>query len=210
MKRRSGGGGAAAMNLKSGEHAALLYTDPATISSALGWLAAGLQAGDTCAVLSYEGMVERTSAQLRDLHGVKTKQMLASGQLVFLQPNESHKVLLSELSKHALKAGKAKQPLRLLTCFGWGDAGWPSEDELLQLDSKLNDVCAQHGASALCLYDARQHAGTTLLSGSFECHPLVICRGQHTRTPFFVEPALLQKELRARKPDSERLTAWFS
>lgn len=210
MKRRSGRGDGSALNLKSGEHAALLYTDPAALSSALAWIAAGIRAGDPCMLLCYDGMTERTSAQLRDLHGVKLKPVLADGQLVLVGPSESQKALLSEVSKHAQKAGKSKRPLRLLTSFGWGDPGWPGEDELLQLDSKLNDLCAQHNASVLCLYDARQHAGSTLLTGSFECHPLVICRGHHRKNPFFVTPSVLQKELRARKPDSERLTAWIS
>ncbi|HEY3446815.1 MAG TPA: MEDS domain-containing protein [Myxococcales bacterium] len=202
---------AALPKVKPGTHAALLYGgDPAAAAEAVAFIAEAIEGRGACAVLSYARYGERVAAQLRDLHAVDVKRSLADGALVFLETRESGKELRGELVRFLERCRKSRRPARLLLNLGWREEGWPDDDELLSLEAGLSELCAEHDAAALCLYDARQLPGSILLDGALGCHPVVFCRGEALKNPFLVDPAALQRELAARKKGEAGLRSWMA
>ncbi|MGI5863687.1 MAG: MEDS domain-containing protein [Myxococcales bacterium] len=209
MKNRQARPTSLEIELKPGSHASLLYTEPGVPSVALDYLAEGTRRGEVSAFLGYGRLNERVAAQLRDLYSVDLRSAQAEGRLVFLSGRENARLMRADLVK-TFKGKRSRRAGRLLASLGWEEAGWPDDSELLQFESKLTETCEELGLSALCLYDARQLNGSLLFQGGLECHPTVFARCTHHKNPFFVEPALLQKELGARRRDESRLRAWMS
>ncbi|MGC4122550.1 MAG: MEDS domain-containing protein [Myxococcales bacterium] len=196
--------------VKAGMHAAHLYGDAAAAEEAVAFLAEGLASREACAVLSYARHGERLAAQLRDLHAVDVKRSTAEGALVFLEARETGKELHADLSRFLEKSRKARRPARLLLNLGWREEGWPDDDDLLWLEAGMSELCEEHDAAALCLYDARQLPGSILLDGALGCHPVVFCRGAAVKNPFLVDPATLNKELTARRKGEAGLRSWMA
>lgn len=198
------------IDLKPGTHAALLYTEPGVPTAALSFLAEGVRKGESSVFLGYGRLNERVVAQLRDLCSVDVRSAMADGTLSLLAGRESARAFHADLAKAFGHSGRRRQAGRLVTSFGWGEAGWPDDSELLQVDSRLNEWAEELNFSALCLYDARQIEGSLLFHGGLECHPTVFSRCAGHRNPFFAEQAALQKELGARRRDENRLQAWMA
>lgn len=197
------------IRLKPGVHASFVYTDPMQVQVAMAFLAEGLRRQEACVILAYARFNERAGAQLRDLHGIDVRRAMSTGQLVFMNGQDTGKNIRAELQKHLAEVGKQFKASRLLACFGWGEEGWPDEPELIQLDTQLNAVCEEFPVAALCLYDARQINGALLLEGALECHPLVFVRGVPHKNPFFVQPARLAREMGVRKREQSKIRSWI-
>jgi hypothetical protein len=198
------------IRLKPGAHASLILSGPDLHSDVLAFAAEGMKNGEACAILAYSRFNERLAAQLRDLHGVDTRRSLVDGTLAFVGVRENAKLMSEELEKYFAQARKLKRSARLLTSLGWGENGWPDENELLHFDAGLNELCREYGAAALCLYDARQLSGQIIVVGALQCHPQVFCRGVAHRNPLFVDPSILKKELSGRRREASRLEAWLT
>jgi hypothetical protein len=209
-KKRSPAQAPSGIRVKPGTHTSLIHGDPSQLTAALDFLAEGIRQGEVCAVLAYARFNERIAAQLRDLHGIDMRRALLEGAVGFVSGAETIKPMRAELTKFFGRAVKTKRPKRLLTSFGWGEADWPDEDELLQLECWLGEYCAQHAIAAVCLYDERQLGGSVLFRAGLECHATVLVRGTLHKNPFFVSPDVIQKEVGARRRDEERLNAWIS
>lgn len=210
MTKRSEAKGSTGLKLRPGSHAALLYGDPAAVGEAMAFAATGIGQGEACAFLAYARFNERVSAQLRDLHGVDVRRALAEERLGFLEARETARELRGDLARFLERSAKARRAVRVVTSLGWGEAGWPDEDELLRLEAGLGELCREHSATALCLYDSRQLGGHLLLDGALGCHSLVHSRGQLVKNPFVIEPTVLQRELAGRRRGEGSLRAWMA
>ncbi|MBI5544271.1 MAG: MEDS domain-containing protein [Deltaproteobacteria bacterium] len=211
MTRRSQGKLAApGLTVRPGAHVALLYGEPSVMAEVIEYVATGIHAQERCAVLAYSRLNERFAAQLRDLHGVDVRAAVAGGSLAFLDGKASARELRAELARFLSEAPRARGSARLVLSLGFGEPAWPDDDELLRFETSLGELCHEHKAAALCLYDARQLAGSLILDGALACHPWVIYRGQTHANPFVVEPQQLQRELASRRRTEGALKAWMS
>ncbi len=209
MSKRSSAHLPSEVKVRVGTHAALVYSDPAQLSAAVGFLAEGAQSSERCAVLAYSRLNERIDAQLRDLHGLPVRRLQAAGQLAFLGAQETGKQLKAQL-KSFFSKGRPKKPGRLVVSLGWGEQSWPGDGELLWLDSQLDSLCREELLACLCLYDARQLGGNLLLHGALECHQTVITRGLPHQNPFALPAATVAREQLARQKAERSLRSWIS
>ncbi len=193
---------------RPGSHVCLVVSEPGALGGALEFVATGVEAGESCAVLAYARFNERLTAQLRDLHGVDVRQAMLDSRLACMSGGESAKALRADLM-HYFASRRPRRGGRLLCCLGFGEDGWPDDSDLLQLEVQLSDLSSQLGIATLCLYDTRQLTSPLLLEGGFGCHRTVIVRGEAQKNPFFQSPASLQRELAARKREETRLRAWI-
>lgn len=210
MTKRTEGKTQGGPKLRPGSHAALLFGDPGALADALAFAAGGALGGEACAFLAYSRFNERAAAQLRDLYSVDVRRSQADNLLAFLDARETARELKTELTRFFEQAQRVRRPARLVTCLGWGEAGWPDDDELLRFEVGLNDLCREHSVAALCLYDARQLNGGLILDGALACHPTVISRGRAIKNPFVIESSTLLRELGARRRGEDRLRAWMT
>lgn len=199
----------AGLQVRPGTHVAQLYGSPAALGGAIGFAAEALSRGEACAVLAYSRFNERAAAQLRDLHSVDLKRAQADSRLSFLEGRSSAREMRADLLRFVEKARRARRAVRVVTSLGWGEEGWPDDDDLLQLEADLGGLAREHDLAVLCLYDVRQLAGALIMDGALGCHPLVHHREQAVKNPFVLPPAALQRELAARKRSETGLRAWM-
>jgi hypothetical protein len=63
--------------------------------------------------------------------------------------------------------------IRFLGFIAWVMAGWPSDDELLEFEARVNEVVTRYPAVIVCTYAIPALAGPTLIYGGLQTHPLV-------------------------------------
>jgi hypothetical protein len=189
---------------------ALFSSDPTEIGRALAFVAEGAVRGEACAFLAYARLNERFAAQMRDLFDFDTHRALLEGSLAFMNGHESAKLIRTDLAKFFVRAKRIRKPGRLLVSLGWGEAGWPDEAELIELELYLGELCSEHSIAGLCLYDVRQLTAQQLLLGGLHCHASAYSRGALHQNPFHAKQADLQRELSTLKREESRLRTWMS
>jgi hypothetical protein len=198
------------IKVRPGSHAALVYDEPAQLAAAVAFLAEGAQRGEKCVMLAYQRLNERVGAQLRDLHGVEARELVAQQKLTFLDGGASGKELLAELRRQFSRSARAAKPARLVVSLAWGEEGWPEESELLWLEAQLDGLCESDAVAGLCLYDVRQTTGHQLLHGALECHQTVLTRGLPHKNPFALPPDAVAREAGARRKAERALQSWLT
>lgn len=87
---------------------------------------------------------------------------------------------------------------RVRTC---GDMSWalrdmPGTDELMQYESRVNQLTVEHDCTLMCTYDASRISGRALMD-VLATHPVVLLGDRIYENPYYQEPAdFLQKLLR--------------
>jgi hypothetical protein len=77
------------------------------------------------------------------------------------------------------------------------DAGSHVED-LVEFDSRVNDVWLRHEDAVICTYNLAKFGGDTVID-IMRTHPMVIIGGILHQNPFFVPPDVFLRELRERR-----------
>ena len=80
---------------------------------------------------------------------------------------------------------------------------WAAEDQshlddLIEFESRVNDVWRRHEDAVVCTYDLAKFGGDTVID-IMRTHPMVIVGGLLHQNPFFVPPEEFLLELRARR-----------
>jgi hypothetical protein len=76
--------------------------------------------------------------------------------------------------------------------------GRPLADDVLEFESRVNELWSRHDDVVICTYDLRQLSGGGVID-IIRTHPLVILGGVLQRNPFFIPPQEFVAELRARR-----------
>jgi hypothetical protein len=110
-----------------------------------------------------------------------------------------------------LASGKAKGgfPLSRIVChMDWAAEGGAHIDNLVQFESRVNDVWRRHDDAVICVYDLAKFGGRTVID-IMRTHPMVIIGGILQHNPFFVPPEVFLRELRQLRSGrtASRLTA---
>jgi hypothetical protein len=86
---------------------------------------------------------------------------------------------------------------------GTGQMAWcldpalASTRDVIEYESRVNLMLAEHPYTACCQYDARRFSGQMIMD-VLSIHPMMIIRGQIVKNPFYIEPDVFLKEFRAR------------
>jgi hypothetical protein len=90
-------------------------------------------------------------------------------------------------------------PLSRIVChMDWGAEGRSYVDDLVEFESRVNDVWCRHDDAVICVYDLAKFGGDTVVD-IMRTHPMVIIRGILQENPFFVPPKEFLRELRERR-----------
>jgi hypothetical protein len=104
------------------------------------------------------------------------------------------------LIQEVLKGGKQEGfPLtRLIAHMEWSSKDQPGVEDLIEYESRLNDVLPQFDDPVICVYDLAQFSAGMILD-ILRVHPMTIIGGILQENPFYVPPDIFLTELKARR-----------
>ena len=90
-------------------------------------------------------------------------------------------------------------PLSRIVCqMDWAADDQAHIDEVIEFESRVNDVWRGHDDAVICTYDLAKFGGDTVID-IMRTHPMIIIGGILQHNPFFVPPAEFLRELRERR-----------
>jgi hypothetical protein len=137
--------------------------------------------------------------------GIDVAAAEASGQLE-IRPWEDAHLRQSRFDQYAMLGlleevlGQGKEGFGL-TRF-WADMEWslenfPGVDDLVEYESRLNEVTSRFDDVVVCAYDLNRFSATVVMD-ILRTHPQVIVGGILQENPFYMPPVQFLAELRAR------------
>jgi hypothetical protein len=90
-------------------------------------------------------------------------------------------------------------PLSRIVChMDWEDEGRSHVDDLIEFESRVNDVWCRHDDAVICVYNLAKFGGDTVID-IMRTHPMVIIVGILQQNPFYVPPDEFLREFRDRR-----------
>ena len=74
-------------------------------------------------------------------------------------------------------------------------------DDLIEFESRVNDVWNRHHDAVICVYDLAKFSGETVVD-IIRTHPMIIIGGVLQENPFYLPPSQFLAELKARRTAS--------
>src|ERR1700724_1690351 len=111
-----------------------------------------------------------------------------------------------------LASGNAKGrfPLSRIVCrMDWVVDRGPYIDDVVEFESRVNDVWSRHDDAVICTYHLGKFGGDTVID-ILRTHPMVIIGGILQQNPFFVPPQEFVREIRERREGRNKLASTAS
>ncbi len=90
-------------------------------------------------------------------------------------------------------------PLSRIVCrMDWAADDKSHVDDLIEFESRVNDVWCRHDDAVICTYHLSKFGGDTVID-IMRTHPMIIIGGILQQNPFYVPPTEFLRELRARR-----------
>ena len=90
-------------------------------------------------------------------------------------------------------------PLSRIVCrMDWVAEGRPAVDDVIEFESRVNDIWRLHHDAVICTYHLHQFSGDAVID-IMRTHPMVIIGGILHRNPFLVPPEQFVPEFRQRR-----------
>jgi MEDS: MEthanogen/methylotroph, DcmR Sensory domain len=152
---------------------------------------------------------ERRDDHLRRLEeaGIDVEGATASGQLE-VHPWEDGPLHGARFDQdtwlagfeEVLQSGAASgySKTRFLAQMEWALVDMPGLDEMMEFETRVNDVVPKYDDPVICSYDLSKFDASTVMY-ALRTHPLVIIGGLLQENPFYVEPHELLVELRQQR-----------
>jgi hypothetical protein len=91
-------------------------------------------------------------------------------------------------------------PLNRIVCrMDWAAEHRTRVDELIEFESRINDLWNRHDDAVICTYHLSRFSGDTVID-IMRTHPVVIVGGILQQNPFYVPPEQFLREVRDRRP----------
>jgi DcmR-like sensory protein len=139
--------------------------------------------------------------------GVETNSARQSGQLeiktsseVYLQNGRFDQDRMLEAFEQ-MASGNVDTgfPLSRIVCrMDWVVEGRSYIDDVIEFESRVNDVWHRHDDAVICTYHLSKFGGDTVID-IMRTHPMIIIGGILQRNPFFVPPEEFLREIRGRR-----------
>jgi hypothetical protein len=139
--------------------------------------------------------------------GVETNSARQSGQLemktsseVYLQNGRFDQDRMLEAFEQ-MASGNVNTgfPLSRIVCrMDWVVEGRSYIDDVVEFESRVNDVWRRHDDAVICTYHLSKFGGDTVID-IMRTHPMIIIGGILQRNPFFVPPEEFLREVRGRR-----------
>jgi hypothetical protein len=137
--------------------------------------------------------------------GIDVAAAEESGQLE-VRPWEDAHLRESRFDQYAMLGlveevlGKGKEQFGLTRFWAnmeWSLEDFPGVDDIVEYESRLNDVTSRFDDVVVCTYDLNRFSATVVID-ILRTHPQVIVGGILQENPFYVQPGQFLAELRAR------------
>jgi hypothetical protein len=96
--------------------------------------------------------------------------------------------------------------VRIMGNMGWTLKGSPGTDEVIEFESRVNEVLSRTKQLAICVYDMSKISGA-LMMDILRSHPLTLIGSVIHENPFYTPAKQLVEELRARRIASPQASA---
>jgi DcmR-like sensory protein len=97
-------------------------------------------------------------------------------------------------------------PLSRIVChMEWAADEQSHVENLIEFESRVNDVWSRHDDAVICVYDLAKFGGATVVD-IMRTHPMVIIGGVLQKNPFYLPPEQFLRELRQRRADDRRVS----
>jgi hypothetical protein len=107
--------------------------------------------------------------------------------------------MLAAFEQMASGNAKGGFPLSRMCCrMDWVVGGRSCVDDVVEFESRVNDVWRRHDDAVICTYHLGQFGGDTVVD-IMRTHPMIIIGGILYQNPFFVPPEEFLPELRERR-----------
>ena len=165
----------------------------------------GFQCGDKAVHVVNPGQHPDHLKRLADA-GIDTRAAQKSGQFELLTNSEAYlrngrfdqDRMLDVFEQLASGNAKGGFPLSRICCrMDWAIEG-PYVNDLIEFESRVNDVWSHHDDAVICTYRLSKFGGDTVID-IMRTHPMVIIGGILQQNPFFVPPQEFLGELRGRR-----------
>jgi hypothetical protein len=109
--------------------------------------------------------------------------------------------MLEAFEGMASGSNNTKFPLSRIVCrMDWASESGSHVDNLVEFESRVNDVWCRHDDAVICVYNLTKFGGDTVID-IMRTHPMVIIGGILQKNPFFVPPGEFLRERRERRVD---------
>jgi len=139
--------------------------------------------------------------------GIDVQATQQSGQLEVQATTESYlrdgrfdqDRMLAAFEEMASGNAKGGFPLSRIVCqMEWAAEGRSHINDLIEFESRINDLWSRHDDAVICVYDLTKFGGDTVVD-IMRTHPMIVIGGILQRNPFFVPPQEFLRELRERR-----------
>jgi hypothetical protein len=90
-------------------------------------------------------------------------------------------------------------PLSRIVCqMDWAVEGRSHLDDVIEFESRVNDLWRRHGDAVICVYDLAKFGGEAVID-IMRTHPMIVIGGSLQQNPFFVPPEEFLAEIRGRR-----------
>jgi hypothetical protein len=87
---------------------------------------------------------------------------------------------------------------RIVCHMDWAMEGSPHADDLVEFESRVNEVWRRRNDAVICTYALAKFGGETVID-IMRTHPMIIIGGILLQNPFYVAPEVFLPELRERR-----------
>lgn len=139
--------------------------------------------------------------------GIDTVATQQSGQLELRTNTETYlrdgrfdqDRMLAAFEQLASGTANGAFPLSRIVChMDWAAEGRSYVDNLVEFESRVNDVWRRHDDAVICVYDLAKFGGDTVVD-MMRTHPMIIVGGVLQQNPFYMPPEEFLQELRERR-----------
>lgn len=107
--------------------------------------------------------------------------------------------MLAAFEDIAIGSLRSQYSLSRIVCqMEWASHHQDCIDDLVEFESRVNEVWQRHDDAVICVYDLAKFSGDTVID-IMRTHPMVIVGGILQLNPFFVPPQEFLPELRRRR-----------
>jgi hypothetical protein len=87
---------------------------------------------------------------------------------------------------------------RICCRMDWAIEGQSHVDDVIEFESRVNDVWCNHDDAVICTYQLGQFGGDAVID-IMRTHPMVLIGGILQRNPFYIPPEQFLEEFRQRR-----------
>ena len=160
------------------------------------YFAEGLEQGEQVLTIRDAEKVTEHALALRSRLPGDLDARIRSGQMQVVASEETYlkdgcfeAERMYNMLEAALVQAQAGPFRRMRTC---GDMTWvlrnmPGTDELMEYESRVNQLTAEHDCTLMCVYDINQFSGRAVMD-ILSTHPMVVMGDRIYENPYYIEP----------------------